>query len=251
VYTVLGNFVPGVAKGVVAAVMGVTLGVAVFLLVPGLEGERKRDDRCHLGKFIWDLGRKRRGWFLLGYGLVSFSILVYPVFLPTLLSQYPSLSEETGTYALLALLSVAALAAAVAGNHRVWQRVGPGNLFAAAVVFAGALVLGPVLHEKAWVAILLAGEYGAGLGAVVALHGLVLATFLSEREAGRWKDDMAARVGIVLAIGGVCAFAGIVGSAAVLESLEKGTSVVMKVVGGCLVGGGVLVGLVEGYRGRG
>jgi predicted membrane protein len=182
--------------------------------------------------------------------LISFAIFVFPVHGTILRAQHPALDPDTGTYALLATLAVAAISASVAANIHILERIGAVNTFSSASILAGAVLLAPILHPRRYIAIPLAAVYGLALGAMVSLHLLMLSTFLSSKEAGRWADDMPARVSIMLAVGGMCTFAGILVSAVVLERVESGSGMLLKIAGGCLVGGGVLVGLVRMYRWR-
>jgi hypothetical protein len=246
----------GFSQAASGGLMGGTLLVAFFLLTRVKTDESKRWSvkySLHLAlprEFLRDLTQvKGMLWFIVGYMLVSFGVLVYPIYAITLLTQSPSLfSPDQGFYALLAMLAVAALSASGAANSRIMGRVGPVNMFVAATIFAGAVMLAPVLYPRVYISVLLGGVYGIALGAMVSLHMIVAAIFVSTKEGWRWADDMPARVAVVVALGGISAFGGILVAAFVAQGGESGENVALKVAGACLVGGGLLIGLVRLIR---
>jgi hypothetical protein len=230
-------------------VMGASLLLAFFLLTRLKAGEWSSEYHLKLSgtrNFLKDLGEVRGMlWFLLAYMLVSFGVLIYPVYGILLLAQdsFP----DQACFSLLAMLGVAALSASVAANARVRERVGPVNTFGAAAVLAGAVTLAPVLYPKAYIGILLGGVYGIALGAVMSLHMIVAAIFVSEKEEGRWADDIPARVAVVMALGGVSTCVGLLVAAMPAGSMA---SVMLKIAGACMIGGGLLIGLIRVMRWR-
>ena len=119
-------------------------------------------------------------WFILGYLLVFMGVLVYPVYMVIFLTQPLGLFfPDTAAYAILAMLGVAAMSGSVAANVRALRKVGPVNTFAAASVLAGAICLAPVSYPRLYVVAPLAALYGLALGALLSLHMIVAATFLS------------------------------------------------------------------------
>jgi hypothetical protein len=250
-----GNGYEGFAQAASGGLMGVTLLVAFFLLTRVKEDEARRwstEYRLNLRmptSFLKDL-REVRGmlWFIVGYILISFGVLVYAVYAILLLTQ--AYAPDQGTYALIAMLGVAALSASVAANQVFMRRIGPVNAFISAAIFAGAVTLAPVLYPRAYIAVPLGGVYGIALGALVSLHMIVTATFVSKKEEGRWADDMPARVAVVMALGGVSTFAGLLVAAVVAGSGHDMAGVTSKLAGGFMVGGGVLIGLVRVVRWR-
>jgi hypothetical protein len=244
------------AQAASGGLMGVTLLVAFFLLTRVKENERKRwsvEYRLKLSMpkgFLRDL-REVSGMlgFIVGYSLVAFGVLVYPVYEVAFLAQ--TWSPDQGSSALLSMLCIAALSASVAANQVFMQRIGAVNTFIAASILAGAVTLAPILYPRINIIILLGGMYGLALGALVSLHMIVAAIFVSKREKGRWADDMPARVAIVMALGGLSAFGGILVAASIAQSESGGANAAMKAAGGCMVGGGLLVGVVRVIRWRG
>jgi hypothetical protein len=251
-----GNGYEGFSQAASGGLMGGTLLVAFFLLTRVKADESKRwsvEYTLHLAlprAFLRDLTQvKGMLWFIVGYMFISFGALVYPIYAITLLTQSPSLfSPDQGSYTLLAMLAVAALSASGAANGRVMRKVGPVNIFVAASMFAGAVLLAPVLYPRIYVSILLSGVYGIALGAILSLHMIVAAIFVSEKEGGRWADDMPAKVAIVVALGGISAFGGILVAAFIVRSGVEGANAALKVAGACMVGGGMLIWLVRLMR---
>jgi MFS family permease len=220
VYTVLARFsfqgATTTSSGALAhvyngGVMGATLLAAFFLLVRlRFDGEKSWTERyklhlCMPKGFLQDV-RGEGMWFILGYLLVFMGVLVYPVYVVILLTQPPGLFfPDTATYAILAMLGVAAMSGSVAANVRALRKVGPVNTFAAASVLAGAICLAPVSYPRLCVVVPLAALYGLALGALLSLHMIVAATFLSKKVQGGWDDDMPARVAIIMALAGLSA----------------------------------------------
>ena len=236
------------------AVTAATLLTAFFLLArldPQKEKEWMNGHTiclCMPKHFLNDL--KGGGmWFLLGYMLVFSGILIYPFYSIVLLTQPPGLFfPDTATYGVLTMLSVAAISGPAVANIYALRRVGPVNTFVAAAVLGGAVCLAPVLYPALFVVIPLATLYGVALGVVFSLHMVVVASFLSRKEGGRWEDDMSARVAVGMVLAGFSAFGGVVGAAALIEGSERGGQIAMKVAGACIVGGGVLVGCARLWR---
>lgn len=246
----------GLAYVYSGGVMGATL-LSAFLLLVGLKPEdeelstqRYKLHLCMPKGFLQD-ARGGGMWFILGYILVFAGVLIYPVFNIVLLTQVPGLFfPDAAAYAILGMLGVAAVSGSVMANLRSLKKVGAVNIFVAASILAGAICLAPVLYPRLYVVVLLAGAYGVALGAVLSLHMIVAAMFLSKKVEGRWEDDMPARVAIIMALAGLGAFGGIVGAAALLEGNKNGEKVVIKVAGACMIGGGVLIGFARMWRWR-
>ncbi|CAN9180956.1 unnamed protein product [Alternaria alternata] len=268
VYTVIARFAfqdaglggansgDGLAYVYSGGVMGATL-LSAFLLLVGLNPEdeelwtqRYKLHLCMPKGFFAD-ARGSGMWFILGYILVFAGVLVYPVFSVVLLTQLPGLFfPDAAAYGILGMLGVAAVSGSVVANLRSLKKVGAVNIFAAASVLAGAICLAPVLYPRLYVVVLLAGAYDVALGAILSLHMIVAAMFLSKKVEGRWEDDMPARVAIIMAMAGLGAFGGIVGAAALLEGNKNGEKVVIKVAGACMICGGVLIGFARMWRWR-
>ncbi|KAB2110253.1 hypothetical protein AG0111_0g1261 [Alternaria gaisen] len=213
----------GLAYVYSGGVMGATL-LSAFLLLVRLKPEdeelwtqRYKHHLCMPKGFLQDA--KGGGmWFILGYILVFAGVLVYPVFSVVLLTQAPGLFfPDAAAYGILGMLGVAAVSGSVVANLRSLKKVGAVNIFVAASVLAGAICLAPVLYPRLYVVVLLAGAYSVALGAILSLHMIVAAMFLSKKVEGRWEDDMPARVAMIMAPAGLGAFGGIVGAAALLE----------------------------------
>ena len=263
VYTVIARFAfqdagldGGLAYVYSGGVMSATL-LSAFLLLVGLKSEDEElwTQRCKLHlcmpKGFLEDARGGGMWFILGYILVFAGVLVYPVFNVVLLTQVPGLFfPDAAAYGILGMLGVAAVSGSVVANLRSLKKVGAVNVFVAASVLAGAICLAPVLYLRLYVVVLLAGVYGVALGAILSLHMIVAAMFLSKKVEGRWEDDMPARVAIIMALAGLGAFGGIVGAAALLEGNKNGEKVVIKVAGACMIGGGVLIGFARMWRWR-
>jgi hypothetical protein len=228
-------------------VMGVTL-LEVFFLLVGSESEEDKfwTEGCKLHLcmprgFLRDV-RGGGMWFILGY----------PVYSVVLLRGAPGIFfPDTAPYGVLALLSVAAISGSVAANLRSLKKVGAVNTFVTASILAGAVGLAPMVYPRLYVVVPLAAVYGVALGAILSLHMIVAASFLSKNVEGRWEGDMPARVAVVMALAGLSAFGGIVGAAALIEGSEKGGQIVIKLAGACMIGGGVLAGCARLWRWKG
>lgn len=238
-------------------VMGVTLLAAFFLLVRSESEEEKfwtegcKLHLCMPRGFLRDV-RGGGMWFILGYMLTFVGVLVYPVYSVMLLTGAPGIFfPDTAAYGVLALLSVAAISGSVAANLRSLKNVGAVNTFVTASLLAGAVGLAPMVYPRLYVVVPLAVVYGVALGAILSLHMIVAASFLSKKVEGRWEGDMPARVVVVMALAGLSAFGGIVGAAALIEGSEKGGQIVMKLAGACMIGGGVLAGCARLWRWKG
>jgi hypothetical protein len=227
--------------------MGVTL-LEVFFLLVGSESEEDKfwTEGCKLHLcmprgFLRDV-RGGGMWFILGY----------PVYSVVLLRGAPGIFfPDTAPYGVLALLSVAAISGSVAANLRSLKKVGAVNTFVTASILAGAVGLAPMVYPRLYVVVPLAAVYGVALGAILSLHMIVAASFLSKNVEGRWEGDMPARVAVVMALAGLSAFGGIVGAAALIEGSEKGGQIVIKLAGACMIGGGVLAGCARLWRWKG
>ena len=236
------------------AVTAATL-LPAFLLLTRLSPQKEKDwiltHPLHLSIPKHLLTNLKGGglWFLTGYMLVFSGILVLPFYSIVLLTQPPGLFfPDTATYSVLAMLSVAAISGSAVANIHALRRVGPVNTFVAASVLGGAVCLSPTLYPKLYVVLPLAAVYGVALGAVFSLHMVVAASFLSRKVAGRWEDDMPARVAVGLVLAGLAAFGGVVGAAALIEGSGQGGRIAMQVAGACMGGGGVLVGCARLWR---
>jgi MFS family permease len=175
--------------------------------------------------------------FILGYFLVFFGIFIFPIYIVLLLSQQQT--PDIGYWPLLTTLTVSALSACISAQSAVHRRLGPVNTFIVASVVAGAVSILPAWMPIPWLAILAGGAYGLGLGAIIALHIKVTTVFHAEKVV--WHPDMPARAAIMMAVGGVSAFAGILVSAVLMEQMKSGAKIASAVAVGCLVGGGALV----------
>ncbi|KAG9193784.1 hypothetical protein G6011_03819 [Alternaria panax] len=264
VYTIIAHFAFQSATGGEMAylysggggIMGATLLAAFFLLVglnPHEETFWTQKYKLHLcvSKGFFRHVRGGGMWFILGYMLVFMGVLVYPIYCVVLLTQVPGLFlPDAATYGVFGMLSVAAISGSFVANMRSLKKVGAVNIFVAASVLAGAVCLAPVVYSRLYVVVPLALVYGVALGAILSLHMIVAASFLSKKVEGRWEDDMPARVAIVMALAGFGAFGVIVGAAALIEGSEKGEQIVMKAAGVCMIGGGVLVACARMWRWR-
>jgi hypothetical protein len=178
--------------------------------------------------------------FMIGYILVFLAIFVFPMYIVLIPTQPPALLPRgTGTYILLATLATAAISACVAANTRIRDALGPVNTFIAACIFAGAASLIPAWTPTFWVTITCGAAYGVGLGVIMALHIKVTTVFHGKRAM--WHPDMPVRAAVMMALGGCSAFAGILGSAFVMERVKNGSKIVACAAAVCLVLGGVLV----------
>jgi len=171
--------------------------------------------------------------FVLGYILIFFGLLTFPIYIVLIL---PS---STGTWTIITTLATAALSACLSANPSIRRRLGPVNTFIAAAMSAGAVSILPFWMPYTWLSILAGGLYGIGLGAIVALHIKVSTVFHKEKAV--WATDMPARAAMLMALAGMSTFGGLVVSAVLMEMMRNGGRIASCVAAGCLVGGGVLV----------
>jgi hypothetical protein len=73
----------------------------------------------------------------------------------------------------------------------------------------------------------------------MALH--IKATTMFHGKRAVWHPDMPVRAAVMMALGGCCAFAGILVSAVIMERVHGGSKIVACVATVCLVLGGVLI----------
>ncbi|KAF2853130.1 hypothetical protein T440DRAFT_466120 [Plenodomus tracheiphilus IPT5] len=194
--------------------------------------------------FTRDLRRPSTILFLLGYTAIFFSIFIHPIHGLLILTQPPTLkSPEEATIVWLTTLGVAACTACLSAHFYTHRRIGVVNMFASSAVLAGAAVLAPLRMSQSYISYLLAAVYGVALGGLLPLHIMAAAMFLApENNKGKsWREDVAARVALIMAIAGMCAFAGMVTAAAVIENMERGIDVALRIAGSGLIGGGMLV----------
>ncbi|KAH9864271.1 hypothetical protein J1614_010205 [Plenodomus biglobosus] len=194
--------------------------------------------------FTSDLRRTSTILFLLGYTTIFFSIFIYPVLIVLILTQPPTLmTPDKGTIVHLVTLGVAACTACLSPHHHTSRHIGTVNIFALSAILAGAAVLAPIRSPHAYIAYPLAAIHGVALGALLPLHSMVAAMFLApEQEKGRpWSDDVPARVALAMAGAGMWAFAGVVTAAVLVENVELGVDVALRVAGAGMIGGGLLV----------
>lgn len=196
-------------------------------------------------KFVKDLWKSSTVLFLLGYIAIFLGIFTYPAYLVLLLTQPPTLfAPKTGTVGLLIMLSTASLSACLSANAHTRRRIGAVNTFAFASILAGAAALAPVRMPKAYVSFQLAAAYGLALGCFVPLNVVVTALFMGYQPPEKGKarqDDIPARVAFVMVLAGICTFTAIMASSVLVENLEKGLDVVLRITGGLLIGGGVVI----------
>ncbi|KAL6712290.1 hypothetical protein ACN47E_000167 [Coniothyrium glycines] len=240
----------GFAQAASAGLLGGTLLCACILMKRVKEDQTKPESIQHRLKIRWpqglmqDLAREGAAWFILGYMLVFFGIFIYPIYIVLVLASTPTLGfPDSCTTTLLVCLGIAALSACVVGNDCACTRVGPVNMLVTASIFGGAVLLAPVRLQLLAITTTLGAMYGLALGSFLALHIMVAAVFLSPNKM--WAEDMPARVAIVMVLGGLSAFAGIVSLAVVMEAYEHGVDIALRIAGASVVVGGAMVGAVR------
>ncbi|KAF2025893.1 hypothetical protein EK21DRAFT_103599 [Setomelanomma holmii] len=180
-------------------------------------------------------------WFIFGYVLIFYGIFVLSIYLVVILTQQPALfPPDLGALVLTTCLSTAAASACISANPIVRRRIGPVNILIAACVLAGAVSILPCFMPYVWLTFIAAAAYGIGLGPIIALH--IKSTTVFHAELVVWHPDMLARTAIMMALGGVSAFTGLLVSAILIESLQDGAKIAFGIAAGCLVGGGLLMG---------
>lgn len=241
-----------------AGIMSVTLLIAYFLM-DRVEPNKRQPwtTRYKLtmrlpSHFKKDLQSPSIICFTLGYALVFFAIFIYPIYIVVLLTQPPTLYfPDKATLVLLTTLSTAACTACLSANERIRKALGPVNTFISAAVLAGAVVFASIRMPQMYITVPLAGAYGAALGSILTLHMMIAAVLMSPKKSGTKGADVPVRVASVMVLGGVCAFAGIVSAAVIMEARADGVDIVLKVVGSCLIAGGVFIGVARFMRWRG
>lgn len=235
------DYAPGVTAGVLAG----TLGVA-GLMLKGVEGEGK--DFGVVGKGLKGLRDvlKEKGTipFTLGYILIFSAMFIYPLY-TTLLLTHHNHNPSISTTSLLTLLTLATPAAILAPNPSILQHITPIPIFTLASILCGAFSLLPLYIPIPWLAVLCSAVYGIGLGAIIALHIKVISIFYAGKGG---QQDIGGRVVVMMVVGGVSAFVGVLVTGVLVEGWRVGGRVAGGVAAGCLVGGGVLVGLAGWVR---
>ncbi|KAI8935428.1 hypothetical protein NX059_008006 [Plenodomus lindquistii] len=195
-------------------------------------------------RFPRDLRRPSTMLFFFGYTAIFFSIFIHPIYIVLILTQPPtSKPPERGTVTWLVSLGCAACVACLSAHAQVRRRTGVVNLFACSAMLAGATVLAPIRTSQAYINLSIAVIHGGTLGALFPLHIMVAAMFLaSEVQEGKpWREDVPARVALVMAIAGMCAFVGIITASALIENLDHGVDIALRMAGAGLMSGGMLV----------
>jgi hypothetical protein len=182
--------------------------------------------------------------FISGYILIFFSIFTYPIYILITLTQPPTLN--TTPWPLITTLATAALSACISANPRFRTRLDPVDTFTLAAIFAGAASILPAWMPNLPITLACSAAYGIGLGAILSLHVKVTTVFHSENVV--WHPDMPARAAIMMALGGVSAFAGLLVSAMVMEGMDGGTRLVSGVAAGGLGLGGCLIAVARWRR---
>ncbi|KAH7082903.1 major facilitator superfamily domain-containing protein [Paraphoma chrysanthemicola] len=241
------------APAATAGIMAVTLIVAIVLL------HRIKDDaippQTQLKLQLPQNPRaivKEKGtpFFISGYILTFFSIFTSPVFIVPILTQPPALiPPDLAALALITCLSTAAISASISANPIVRRHIGPVNTMIAACILAAAASILTVFMPNFSLALVAAGVYGISMGAILALH--IKTTTVFHAEMVVWHPDMPARTAIMMALGGLSSFAGLLVSAVLMENVEHGVKVAFGIAGGCLVCGGGFIGMGRWRRCRG
>lgn len=238
------NYAPAAAAGI----MAVTLLSACWLLHRIKDTATPQTVDMQLPQSL-DKIVKEKGTlcFVLGYILTFYAMFTFPIYLVVILTQPPALlPPDTGTLALITCLGTAALSASITANPIVRRNIGPVNTLIAASVLAGAASIMPVFMPYLWLVFVAAGVYGIGLGAIIVLHIKTTTVFHAQKVT--WHPDMPARTALVMALGGVSAFAGLCVSAVLMERMQDGVRAAFGSAGACLVGGGVLIAVARGRR---
>jgi hypothetical protein len=238
------------APAATAGIMAVTLVTAFWLLhrIKGIGASPRTKIDMKLPQSLAKIMKEKGTMcFVLGYILVFYSIFTTPIYLVVILTQTPALfAPDLGTLALITCLGTAAVSASISANPIVRRRIGPVNTIIAACILAGAASVLPVFIPYVWLTLVSAGVYGIGLGAVTALHIKTTTVFHAEKAV--WHPDMPARAAMMMALGGVSAFAGILVSAVLMENMRNGVKFALGMAGGCLVAGGGLIAVARWRR---
>lgn len=174
---------------------------------------------------------------ILAYTLIYTTILIPPIYTVLFLSSSSANHfPDTGARVLLFMFGAACVSAPACANQRVSRYLGPVTCFSAACLFAGVSLIGVTWVPVGWVATLSGVAYGMGLGVVVTLRERVVGV-LCEEEGGERQVGM-------FMWSGVCAAAGIVASAVVLERTDAGMTIISIVcIAGLVAGGSIVVGV--------
>ncbi|KAH3985305.1 hypothetical protein HBI62_092040 [Parastagonospora nodorum] len=188
-------------------------------------------------------------WFILGYMLIFFALLNFPIYISLVLTQPPAITDpKTAAFVPIITHTTAAISACISANPILRTRLGPLNTFIASCVFAGAASLLPFFMPNLPVALPCGGAYGISLGAIISLHMKVTTIFHGEKVV--WHPDMPVRAAVMLVVAGCSAFAGLLASAFIIENVEGGMRIVASMTAGCLVAGGCLIAFARWRRCR-
>lgn len=185
--------------------------------------------------------------FYLGDGLVFFGLLTFLTYIIAILSQPPALiGPERGALVLLTMYSFSAFSACIGANPRFRKRLGPVDTFIVASLFASVASIVPAWTPSLTAGLVCGGAYGISLGVVFALHIKVSTVFHHEKMV--WHPDMPARVAIMIALCGSSAFAGLLGSAFIVETMREGVKIVTCMAAGCMLLGGSVIAIARWRR---
>lgn len=237
------------AYGVTLAVETGTMLVVVFLAkphpLPPLNPQRAKERvrRCRSRPESWHVAV-----LLLLTVVVSVALLVPPLYLPLLLSRSPSqYRADAGFYTLFVLFGTALLTSSLVAKVSS-ARLSPTTLFTTCTLLTGISLIALLWMPMLYVALPCAAVFGMGLGGVCTTWIRVLAKDLGHGEGaeldtgggsaklGRWSC-------VVVALGGMTAGGGTMGAAAILQRMEKGVDIVLGVTSGCLILGGLILGI--------
>jgi hypothetical protein len=225
------------AHGVTVAIASGTLLFAIFLARPcdtmtsvvvhhSLPTGVVRHGRVGLTYFV-----------LLSATLFAPSFLVVLIFSPLLLGRtLTSYRADFGPYVLLTLYSTAAISSLFAAKIPP-IRLSPTTLFVASTFLTGVAIMPIIWMPTLYIAIPCYAVFGVRLGNISTLWIKMLAWFLD----GDGEKRLGRVVCTVLAVGGFGVGGGVVGAAAMLQSMKIGVEVVLGIAAGCLILGGLVV----------
>ena len=230
------------AYGLTLLLLGVTLVPALLLIEPS--SSKPTDTQLEQQQ---PAPRKspRKSWrttpTLLALSLVLPSILIPPLYIPLLLGVRSPYRADAGIYTLLPLYTTALLTSALP------PRIPPSRLSARTLCSAASALAEIAFIPLIWtlrleIAVPSAAVYGAGLGTVCVTCFQVL------EDCGSGVTRSTGSLSVVALVLGLCLAGAIVGGAAVLQGFETGGAIMLGAVAGCLVVGGLGLGIGYGVK---
>ncbi|KAF2735344.1 hypothetical protein EJ04DRAFT_435231 [Polyplosphaeria fusca] len=186
--------------------------------------------------------------FLAGYVAILFGVFSFPVYIVFLCTNSTGSAWPLQPSSMLIVsLACGVVSAPWSASKRIRDSVGPVNAFVIAATVGGVCFYNPGEMPFTTVSWPVSIIYGLCLGVLLTVHLKAISVFHWMSVPVPYHSDMAIRMAVVAAVGGIAAAGGILVTAILIE--EGGFDLGMMVPGTSMLAGGVLVGAARYLRG--